>query len=202
MKTPRKKWTPEENKKLAKLYPERSNSDLSEIFGVSLHQIKGKAQRMGLRKSQDHMERSSLGQFTKGMTPWNKGVSYMPKNGATRFQKGNKPHTWLPIGAIANRSDRDNEWNIKVADTGTRATDWRPLAEYVWVQAGFEPPTTNEVIRFKDGYKANGPSCYKIERLEKITRAENMERNTIHRYPEELKGAMRMLGKLKKEIGK
>lgn len=202
MKTPRKKWTPEENKKLAKLYPDKPNSELAEIFGVSLHQIKGKAQRMGLRKSHDHMERSSLGQFTKGMTPWNKGVSYMPKNDATRFQKGMRPHTWRPIGSISKRADRDNEWVIKVADTGDRNTDWRPLGEYVWVQAGFETPTDDEVVRFKDGYKAKHPSCYKIERLEKITRAENMERNTIHRYPEELKGAMRILGKLKKEIEK
>lgn len=200
MKNPRKKWTPEENKKLAKLYPDKPNSELAKIFGVSMYQIKGKAQRMNLRKSHDHMERSTLGQFTKGMTPWNKGVSYMPKNGGTRFQKGRKPHTWKPVGTISRRSDRGNEWAIKVADTGTRSTDWRPLGEHVWVQAGFEPPTDDEVIRFKDGYKAKHPSCYKIDRLEKITRAENMERNTIHRYPEELKSAMRMIGKLKKEI--
>ena len=202
MKTPRKKWTPEENAKLAKLYPDKSNSELAEIFGVSIYQIKGKAQRMGLRKSHDYMERSSLGQFTKGMTPWNKGLSYMPKNSGTRFKKGNKPHTWRPIGTISHRSGRKNEWVIKVSDTGDKITDWRPLGEYVWIANGGEPPTKNEIIRFKDNYVAKSPSCYKIERLEKITRAENMDRNTIHRYPEELKGAMRMLGKLKKEIGK
>ena len=157
---------------------------------------------MKLRKSDDHMERSSLGQFTKGMTPWNKGLSYMPKNGETRFQKGSKPHTWRTIGTIANRSVRDNEWNIKVEDTGVRSIDWRPLGEHIWVQAGFESPAADEVVRFKGSYKAKSPSCYTIDRLEKITRAENMERNTIHRYPEELKGAMRMLGKLKKEIEK
>lgn len=197
-----KKWTPEENAKLKELYPNKPNSELAEIFGVSIYQIKGKAQRMGLRKSDHHMERSSLGRFAKGMTPWNKGLSYMPKNSGTRFQKGNRPHTWKPIGTIANRSGRDNEWVIKVSDTGDKTTDWRPLGEYVWAQAGFEPPTPNEVIRFKDGHKAKSPSCYTIDRLEKITRAENMERNTIHRYPEELKGTMRMLGRLKKEIEK
>lgn len=202
MKNPRKKWTPEENAKLTELYPNKPNSELAEIFGVSIHQIKGKAQRMGLRKSDDHMERSGLGQFKKGMTPWNKGLSYMPRNSTTRFQKGMRPHTWRPIGSISKRADRDNEWVIKVADTGIRVADWRPLAEYVWVQAGFEPPTPNEVIRFKDGYKAKHPSCYKIDRLEKITRSQNMERNTIHRYPEDLKGAMRMPGRLKKEIEK
>lgn len=197
-----KKWTTEETKKLSKLYPSKSNRELAEIFGVSIYQIKSKAQRMGLLKSHDHMERSTLGQFTRGMTPWNKGLSYMPENDATRFQKGNKPHTWRPIGTITNRSGRTNEWNIKVANTGIRSTDWRPLGEYVWMQAGFEPPTPSEVIRFKDGYKAKSPSCYKIERLEKVTRAENMNRNTIHRYPEELKSTMRMLGQLKKEIEK
>ena len=202
MKSQKKKWTPEENAKLEELYPNKPNSELAEIFGVTIYQIKGKAQRMGLRKSNDHMESSTLGRFTKGMTPWNKGLSYMPKNSGTRFKKGNKPHTWRPIGAISNRSGRENEWVIKVSDTGDKITDWRPLGEHVWIANGGEPPTENEIIRFKDNYVAKSPDCYTFERLEKISRAENMERNTIHRYPEELKSAMRMLGKLKKEIEK
>lgn len=185
MKTPRKKWTPEENKKLAKLYPDKPNSELAKVFGVTIHQIKGKAQRMGLRKSHDHMESSTLGQFTKGMTPWNKGLSYIPKDSGTRFKKGNKPHTWKPVGSISNRSGRKNEWVIKVSDTGIRVKDWRPLAEYVWTQSGSTAPLRNEVIRFKDGYVAKSPECYTADRLEKITRVKNLEKNTIHRYPKE-----------------
>lgn len=195
-----KKWTPEENAKLTELYPDKPNSELAEIFGVTIWQIKGKAQRMGLRKSDDHMERSSLGRFAKGMTPWNKGLSYMPKNAATRFKKGNKPHTWRPIGTISNRSGRKNEWVIKVSDTGDKITDWRPLGEYVWTANGGEPPTENEIIRFKNNYVAKSPDCYKFDRLEKISRAENMARNTIHNLPEPLKKDIRALSRLRRVL--
>ena len=51
-------------------------------------------------------------------------------------------------------------------------------------------------VCFKDGNKTH----IALNNLELLTRAERMRRNTIHRYPEELKSAIRAIGKLKRTI--
>ena len=58
------------------------------------------------------------------------------------------------------------------------------------------PVPHGHIVVFCDKNAAN----IEISNLELITRAENMRRNTIHRYPSELKETIRQLGKLKKAI--
>lgn len=58
------------------------------------------------------------------------------------------------------------------------------------------PVPINMCVCFKDGNKAH----IALNNLELLTRAERMRRNTIHRYPEELKSAIRAIGKLKRTI--
>ena len=52
------------------------------------------------------------------------------------------------------------------------------------------------IISFKD---KNPMNCV-IENLEIITRKENMNRNTIHNYPTEVKQLIKLNSKLKKAI--
>lgn len=111
-----------------------------------------------------------------------------------------KAYTYLPVGTIRNRSNRRNEWIIKVSDDSTRSKNWRPYAEYVWTLAGNEPPNKNEIIVFKDGFTAKSPDDYKVEALEKITRSENMRRNSIENQPDSIRAAIRARGLLNRSI--
>lgn len=111
-----------------------------------------------------------------------------------------KAYTCLPVGTIRNRSNRRNEWIIKVSDDSTRSKNWRPYAEYVWMLAGNEPPKKNEIIVFKDGFTAKSPDDYKVEALEKITRSENMRRNSIENQPDSIRAAIRARGLLNRSI--
>lgn len=52
----------------------------------------------------------------------------------------------------------------------------------------------------KDDPDFSDLSDIRIENLEMISRAENARRNSIHRYPKEIKTTMMAIGKLKKAI--
>ncbi|MNR41009.1 hypothetical protein D3C85_1593470 [compost metagenome] len=65
----------------------------------------------------------------------------------------------------------------------------------IWEEANGEIPTGHIVV-FRD----RNSQHLVLENLELVSRAENMRRNTIHRYPPELKDTIRLLGKLKKKI--
>jgi len=49
-------------------------------------------------------------------------------------------------------------------------------------------------------FRDRNPQHIELDNLELVTRAENMRRNTIHRYPPELKSTIRQLSKLKRAI--
>lgn len=65
----------------------------------------------------------------------------------------------------------------------------------LWEEYNGKVPSNHAVV-FKDGNKQN----ITIENLELVTRAELMRRNTIHRYPVELKQAIRLTNKLRRTI--
>jgi hypothetical protein len=58
------------------------------------------------------------------------------------------------------------------------------------------PVPQGKIVCFKDHNTLN---C-SIENLMLLSRAENMQRNTIHRYPDELKSTIRLVSKLKRKI--
>lgn len=140
-------------------------------------------------------------QFQKGLTPFNKGIKmekWMSKESitrtkTTRFKQGALPKNTLYDGAVVIRTDsktkRKYQW-IRISKA-----KWKMLHVVTWEKINGRVPT-NRIIVFKNG---DSLDC-KISNLEMITLKENMLRNTIHRYPEELKQTIRTLGKLKKTI--
>ncbi|MEG7227362.1 HNH endonuclease signature motif containing protein, partial [Pseudomonas aeruginosa] len=104
---------------------------------------------------------------------------------ATRFKKGQKPHTWLPVGST--RISADGYLQRKISDTGYPPRDWKGIHILLW-EEHFGPIPTGHCVCFKDNNKQN----VVIDNLELITRAERMRRNSIHRYPPELKSAIRV----------
>jgi hypothetical protein len=65
----------------------------------------------------------------------------------------------------------------------------------LWQEHNGQVPA-GHCVCFVDGNKQH----VALDNLELITRAERMRRNTIHRYPPELKDAIRTVAKLKRTI--
>lgn len=112
-------------------------------------------------------------------------------------QKGNKPHTWVPIGT--ERISKDGYLERKVTDDGKGPRDFEAVHRIIWKEAN-GPIPDGHVIVFKDTLPKH--ENITIDRLECISRGELAKRNTIHRYPPEVKQAIRTLAKLKRTIKK
>lgn len=102
----RETWTAEQELVLLRLYPDMPNEVLAARLNKTLQQICSKAYRLGLKKSPEFSKKirqdwDSATRFKKGNTPWNCGMKGLPARGRsseTQFKKGQKPHTWLPVG--------------------------------------------------------------------------------------------------------
>lgn len=189
-------WPEEKLKWFKKLYPITVNKELGFIFEISKSTIIKAGKALGLKKSE---QTKNLGQFKKGHIPSNKGkkvsAELKEKYKHTWFKKGHLPKNTKYDGAISVRKDKRTGINYKYIRL--EKGKWELLHRVVY-QKHFPEDSlkTSDYIRFKDGNQLN---C-KIENLEKISREQNMALNTIHRYPEELKTAIRTQAKLENKI--
>ena len=75
--------------------------------------------------------------------------------------------------------------------------NWKYVHVLVWEEHhGPVPP--GHCVAFCNGDKGD----IRVENLELLTRAERMRRNTIHRYPPELRSAIRLVGKLNRVVAR
>jgi hypothetical protein len=198
---------------LKKLYPHTLSAHLAEKYNCSLSAIYYQANKLGVKKTKEfiaetsraHSSRPDHGgrktRFRKGTVPPNKGkkqTEFMSKEAiektkATRFRKGLVPHNHKPIGY--ERINRDGYIEVKVRDE-KYTRNFELKHRLIW-EKHFGPIPESHNIQFKDGNKLN---C-KIENLYMISRADQVAtENSIHRYPDELKRAIRLTTKLKKQI--
>lgn len=191
-------------------YPHEPTSDIAKRLGLPVHKIYYLARKLDLRKTKEYFQKHKGGrypegfqggvktQFKKGSTPYNKGrklsAEVYSKAAPTMFKKGTRPHNWKPDGTIEPRKDSKNRtylW-IKIKDS-----HWVMYHRYIWTQHNGEIPPS-QVLVFKDGNTSN---C-DLDNLELITKLENMSRNTIQRYPQELQNLMKIKSKLIRKIEK
>jgi hypothetical protein len=111
----------------------------------------------------------------------------------TQFKAGQRGNKWLPIGS--ERINADGYRDRKVQDTGYTPRDWVGVHKLLWIEHHGEVPQGHAVV-FRNGNKED----IRIENLELVARGELMRRNTIHRYPPELRQVIRLNGRLKKLI--
>lgn len=157
-------------------------------FGVRLA-----LKRLGLKIPREIIEkRIKESQYKKGRTPENKGKKMPPdkyaKCAVTMFKKGNIPHNTNYDGHERISKDGVIEVRVKL---GLYVAKHR----LIWEKANGIIPKGHIVV-FKD---KNPLNCV-LENLEMITREENMRRNTVHRYPPELKHVMKLTKKLERRI--
>lgn len=189
-------WPPAKLKWFKKLYATTTNADLSFIFEISKSTILKAGKALGLEKAPEMFK---SGQFKPGQEPANKGKTMSSevreKVRHTWYKKGHKPKNTLYDGAIRQR--KDSRTGITYKYIRLSEGNWELLHRHVWRQHNPDQELkTEDYIRFKDG---NSLNC-DIGNLELITRKENMNRNTIHRYPSEVKQVIRRISKLDKKL--
>ena len=202
-----RKWTPEEDALLIKMYPDHFAQEIAAILGRSDRSVYCRTRLLGLKAPREKYVRSGqLGtrhpkamahRFKKGTTPPNKGkrmpAAVYKKCAGTMFRKGNIPATHRPVGTETLRSD-GYIW-VKVEEPNK----WRLKQRLLWEQHnGPIPPGYN--VQFKD----HDPKNCRIENLYIISRSDQMrnENSLIASYPKPLADLIRLKGAVNRQIHK
>ncbi|MFC7091929.1 HNH endonuclease signature motif containing protein [Halomonas salifodinae] len=188
-----KPWSPEDDADLERLYPHNENRVLERIFGRPGQAITSRAHKLQLRKAPDYTP-PRRGCFEKGQAPWNKGKSHSPAGSEKgRFKPGQKPPTWVPIGT--ERVNKDGILERKTQGAEHPKDNWRSVHSLIW-EEHHGPIPDGYLVRFKDGNRQN----ITIDNLELVSRAENMERNSYHRYGPEIAQLYQLKGVLTRKM--
>jgi hypothetical protein len=189
------KWTLQETELLIEYYPHRSTKEVAFITGKTINQCYNKAFALQLHKTPEYLATEASGrlkksnvesQFPKGHTPWNKGMKGLDIGGKeTQFKKGHVPHNHKSVAS--ERIDEDGYTYIKIADPRKWVLKHRHI--YEQHHGKLEP---HMIVTFRDRNISN----FEIENLEAITKVENMQRNTITKYPQPIQQAVKTLNKL------
>lgn len=203
-----KTWTQEENEYMRKHYPTTPIKECVDYLNRSEKSIYMQAKLLGIKKDKDYL--SSLfrekmnsvfvqNMYKKGNIPLNKGVPMSKekyeKCKETFFKKGGDPPNTNPEGDGAVTFRRNKDWycyNVRISK-GV----WIPLHRYVWQQVN-GPIPKGFIVTFKNGdYR----DC-RIDNLELMSRADNMRRNSLHNYPEDLKSAIQIKAGFNRKLNK
>ena len=191
-------WNDKKRATLIALYPEHTNAEIAKMLNVTESSVSVQAFKLRLFKTEDfHKRMRQRTQFQKGRTPENKGKkwdAFMSKNGQegsrkTTFKKGNIPPNHKEVGY--ERMTRDGYIEVKVSEPNMFKLKHR----LIWEQHNGKIPHGCN-IQFHDNNRLN---C-NIENLYIISRREQISQNTIMRYPNELRTAIKRVSKIKRLI--
>lgn len=195
-------------------YPNKPTRDIAEALGRSKRAVYIRSATLGLRKSEAYLSTAYSGrvtetnkatQFKPGQKPWNAGKRGWKAGGRsalTRFKagelSGQAAKNYRPIGS--ELIDKDGLLLRKVAETGSRRKNWRPVHVLVW-ESENGPVPAGHVVCFKSGRRTNEAERITTDALELMTRGERMARNSYHnRYPKELARLIQLRGALNRKI--
>jgi len=209
---------------MRRFYPDLTGADLAEILKRTTSSVFQRAKTLGLSKSAEFLASERSGrvqrgrddprmtatQFKKGQTSWTKGlrgvVGVQDGCRATQFKKGQMAgaaqHNYKPIGTL--RINAEGVLERKVTDDPNiyPARRWVSVARLVW-EAANGPIPAGHLVRFKPGMATTDPDLVTLDRLECITRVENMRRNSVHTiYPPEVAHLVQLRGALNRQINK
>ena len=210
----RQLWKSEEVQELQRLYPHYRAEDIAALLGRAVRSVYNKAMSLSLKKTPEFLASGAAGRldgirggatrFQKGQTAWNKGtkgvVGVQAACRATQFKAGSKPHTTEPIGTL--RVTKDGTLQRKISDaSGSNSKRWRGVHELVWIEANGPVPPKHIVV-FKPGMRTDVIDEITLDRVECISLAENMKRNTRHNLPKELNQLISLQAALTRQINK
>jgi hypothetical protein len=204
-------WTRDDIAELTRLYPNYRCDDIAVLMGRSPRSVYQKAGSLGLEKSPEFYRSGAGGRwdgfrggatrFQKGHASWNKGLKGIAIGGkATQFKPGQLPANAEPIGSL--RMTKDGTLQRKISnDKGSNSKRWRGVHELVWIEANGPVPPKHIVV-FKPGMRTAELGEITIDRVECISLAENMKRNTRHNLPKELNELISLQAALTRQINK
>lgn len=216
--TARRIWTQVDIDTVRRRYPHERTDAIARDLGRTISQVYNQAHGMGLHKTPEYFERENAGriqrgrtnpemvatQFRKGHETWNKGQHFEAggRSHETRFKagemRGAAQHNYVPIG-----STRINYGNLerKISDDHAvyPAKRWRPVHRIVW-EAANGPVPDGHICVFKPGLHTTRECDITLDRIECITRSENMRRNTIHRYPKDVVRTVQQMNWLQRRV--
>ena len=213
-------WGPEEDAIIRHLFPVNATHQVAALIDRTTSAVFQRARILGVEKCPKYLAtkahrfkggNSSGTQFKAGMTPHNKGRSqaeWMPaksrrKVKATQFKPGQlsgmAARNYKPVGTL--RINHDGCLERKVTDDPpVPARRWVSVHRLVW-EAANGPVPKGHLVVFKPGKQTTDPDRITLDRLELITRAENMRRNSfLTRYPKDVADLIRMRGVLNRKI--
>lgn len=216
MKSHRVTWTAERTAILRRDYPHTLTSRIADALGVPLKSVYMKAKHLGLRKTPAYLASDDACRLRRGdgvgmawrfgpdHRPWNAGTigasGLHPNTAAHHFGPGNRPHTWKPVGSL--RVNADGYLQRKLTDTGYAPRDWVALHRSIWEAAHGAVPAGSVVV-FRPGKKTTVEAEITLDAVECITRAENMQRNSVHaNYPPEIARLVQLRGALARQINR
>jgi hypothetical protein len=210
------RWSPQEESLLRELYPDTPTHLIGPKLGRDLKSVHTKASQMGLHKSAAYLDSPFAGRirpgsniggkarFKPGNVPWTKGIKGYQAGGRSRqtqFKPGQEPHNAKPIGAY--RISDGGYLSRKVASMGPGKCkqNWMGVHRLVWMEANGPIPHGYAVV-FKLGMHTTQLEQITLDRLELVTRAELMKRNSVHNLPKELAQVVQLRAVLIRQINK
>lgn len=210
------RWTAEAVATLRARYAGTPTTQLVDVLGKDYQAIWRKARTLGLQKDAAVVaaERAKVNRLLAeagkafrikpGNVPQNKGrkmpAGYAPgRMRETQFRpgvrSGKAAEHYLAVGA---EREIGGYLYRKVADVPNVAytVNWKLVHVLAWEAHHGKPVPPGHRLRFRDGDRRN----VAVDNLELVTLADNMARNTIHRYPPELKDAIRLQARLERTI--
>jgi hypothetical protein len=206
-------WTAKDDARMRELYPHHSTADVARQLGRTIAAVYGRAASYGLHKSAEYLASpaacrlrrgDNVGtrtRFQKGQAPPNKGLrrpGWGPgRMKETQFRKGERHgranHVYKPIGT--ERISKDGYLERKVNDDLPLQARWRAVHLIEWEKAN-GPLPKGFAVCFANGDKRD----IRLENFTLISRADLCRRNSIHNLPPEIKGAITVLGQLKRRV--
>ena len=188
-------------------FPHERTQDIANDLGLTYSQVANRAFAMGIKKSEAFKQSELSGRanlikggiphrYKKGHIPANKGIKMSPevydKIKVSMFKKGNRPANWKPDGSVVERIDSKGRKYLyyKVKDS-----HWILYHHKIWTDVN-GPIPKGCILRFKDGDSMN---CV-FHNLELISMVDNMNKNTIQRFPQEIQEVIKLKSKLKTKI--
>lgn len=201
-KTSRRLWSNDDILILRLRYSNEPSKNLAEYMQRSAASISQMAAKIGIKKSKEYMRNSELSTlFKKGHATWNAGMTGVTFGGKeTQFKPGSRPKNTAEIGSY--RMNGDGFLQRKIGNkSGSASNRWRCVHEIVWTDAhGPMPP--KHIVVFKPGMRTNVLEDITIDKVECISLAENMRRNSMHRLPKELAEIVQLRGAITRQINK
>lgn len=211
----RRAWSPEDDALLRQCYPDMPTAALAKRMGRSVSAIYGRADHLDVKKSDSYLASPAAcrlrrgnhvgapWRYPKGHVPANKGVRrpgwHRGRMRETQFQKGVRQGVaktlYRPIGT--ERINAGGYRDRKVNDALPLQQRWRAVHVLVWEAANGPVPRGHAVV-FRNGDKTD----IRLENLECLSRADLMQRNTVHNLPKPIAQAVQLIGAVRRQINR